>query len=183
MMRDFLKTLVKKPGFLVVLFALSAADLFLVVFPIEGLALASVLTHRRTWLRTALSMAAGSTLGCIVLAQLTYSNADWVLSSLEGIKGGLTQSSSWQWVQSHVELWGAPTVIVGAFTPIPLQVLAIAPALAGLTPWVLFLALAIGRLSRSLLLCWVGSHASGSVLRALAHYQQAKEELKKLQKN
>ena len=166
----------EKPWFLMALFVLSAADLFVIVIPVEGLTLATVLARPQHWLRPALVMALGSTLGCIALAELTYWNAPWVLARL----GALQDSSSWTWIQSHISTLGAGVVILGAYTPIPLQVLTVAPVLAGLKPETLYPALAIGRLGRALLLCWAASHARSSFSRVLSQFKKARRELKEL---
>jgi membrane protein YqaA with SNARE-associated domain len=170
------RKLAEKPWFLIALFLLSAADLFVIVIPVEGLTLATVLARRKHWLRPALAMALGSTLGCIALAELTYWNAPWVLSRL----GSLQESSSWSWIQSHINTLGAGVVILGAYTPIPLQVLTVAPALGGLKPELLYPALAIGRFGRAILLCWAASHAKGGLSRMLSQFKKARRELNEL---
>jgi membrane protein YqaA with SNARE-associated domain len=147
-----------------------------VVIPIEGLALAAVLAHRRRWLKVALFMGAGSTLGCIALGQLAYLNAPWVLSLL----GSLPQSSGWAWIQAHLDSWGAGAVFAATFTPIPLQALVTAPALAGMQPKVLFAVIAVGRLGRALALCWAAAQAGRPVARMLKRFKNATKELREL---
>lgn len=160
------------------LLVLSAADVFVVVFPIEGLAVAAILRKPRQWLRYCLALAIGTTLGCWVLAGLAYRHSGWVLGHL----GSLVDSPAWSWIQHQLQTrtgdWaGGLLVLMGTFSPVPIQVLVLGPALAGLSPAVLYVALGTGRLTRALLLGWAASRAPG----LLSRFGKAREELKSLE--
>jgi membrane protein YqaA with SNARE-associated domain len=174
------RRLAERRWFLLALAVLTAADLFVVVFPVEGLTLAAVLANRKRWLRPAVAMAAGSTLGCWFLAEATYRHTAWVLDRM----GSLATSAGWQWMQSQITDHGtvlSPLIVIaGAYAPLPVQVVTVVPALAGMRPELLFPALAVGRFGRSLLLCWAASRATGGLWRTMARFKKATRELKDL---
>jgi len=160
------------------LFVLSAADVFAIVFPIEGLTVAAVLRRPRQWIQYGLALSLGTTLGCWSLGELTFRHSGWVLDRF----AALSHSGGWVWMQTHLQtlatgLGGAGLVLAGSFTPIPLQVLVIVPALAGMPPVQLYVALALGRLLRGMLLCWGASRAPG----LLSRFKGAKRELAELE--
>ncbi len=176
----WVRRLAARRWFLLALAVLTAADLFLVVFPVEGITLAAVLANRRRWIRPAIAMATGSTLGCWALAEATYRHAAWVLERM----GSLATSAGWQWMQAqiadHGTIAGPLIVIAGAYAPVPVQVVTVVPALAGMRPELLLPAIAAGRFGRSLLLCWAASRATGGLWRTMARFKKATRELKEL---
>ncbi len=177
------RRLATRRWFLLALAVLTAADLFLVIFPVEGLALAAVLANRRRWLRPALALASGSTLGCWALAEATYRHSAWVLERM----GSLATSEGWLWLQAQLAAHGSATsllgpliVVAGAYAPIPVQVVTLVPALAGMPAELLIPALAVGRFGRALLLCWAASRATGGLWRTMGRFRKATRELKDL---
>jgi len=144
-----------RPWYPLLLAALAAIDLIILVIPVDGLTVAAVLATPRRWLRYALAATVGNLLGCGILAEAIYRNADWLHERI----GDWMRSGAWQLVEQFVQTNGGWAVALGAASPVPLQLWIVIPALAKMPALELFFALLAGRLARSLALCWVASHA------------------------
>ncbi|NDD92152.1 hypothetical protein EBZ37_08715 [bacterium] len=160
-----------RPWYPLALGAMAAADLIVIIIPIDGLTVAAVAAASRRWHQFAVAVSVGNTLGCAVLAQGVYSNAAWISERFSF----LMHSHAWAQVEHFIQSYGVWAVTLGALSPIPLQVWVIVPALAKMPVFELLSALLIGRVIRSLILCWIASHVPRLLLRSQHIQKEIKE--------
>jgi membrane protein YqaA with SNARE-associated domain len=167
-----------RPWYPILLAGLAASDVILLFIPIDGLTVAAVLAVPKRWIQFALASSIGNILGCGILAEGVYQNSDWILTRF----GPWMNSSAWHQVERFIHWSGSWSILIGAASPIPLQIWVLVPALAGMPPFKLFASLLIGRLLRSFLLCWIASHTPKLLSRSTAITKELKSLKSKLQK-
>ncbi|MBU6375515.1 MAG: hypothetical protein KGQ59_05925 [Bdellovibrionales bacterium] len=158
----FIQRYLDRPWYPIALGAVAAADLIVIIIPIDGLTVAAVAAAPKRWPQFALGVSLGNTLGCALLAQGVYSNAAWISERFSF----LMHSQAWEQVELFIQSYGVWAVTLGAASPIPLQIWVIVPALAKMSAIELITALLIGRVLRSLILCWIASHVPKLLLRS-----------------
>jgi membrane protein YqaA with SNARE-associated domain len=166
-----LQRFLDRPWYPVVLAGLAALDLIVVVIPVDGLTVAAILAAPRRWMQYAFAAAAGNLLGCGILAQGVYQNAGWIHDRL----GSWMYSAAWASVEQFIHAHGSWSIALGALSPIPLQLWVIVPALAKMPAHELFIALLVGRVLRSIALCWVASHTPRLLSRSRGIMKELKE--------
>ena len=150
-----LQQFLDRPWYPIILGTMAAADVLVIFIPIDGLTVGAVLATPKRWLRYAFGVALGNTAGCLILAGGIHSNAPWITERFSS----WMHTAAWQSVSRFFEWSGGWSIILGAISPIPLQVWVIVPVLAGMSLLPLAAALLVGRILRSLALCWAASHA------------------------
>lgn len=136
--------------------ALAAADLFVMVIPMEAIIVASVMLLPKRWLRVALVSSAGSSLGALALgAFVSEYGRDWAESHF----ASSLQSSTWQDVAQFLQRYGEWALGLMAFGPLPQQPAVILVALAGASVTWIFLSVLIGRGVKYTLFAWGATHA------------------------
>lgn len=149
---------------------LAAADLFILVVPTDGVSVSATLLQPKRWIRIAISIAIGSTLGALLLTWLVKNHGPWIVSTF--FENAL-QSSTWLRAQEFISDWGLHAICAIAMSFLPLQP---AVVLAGLSPlpmekivtWIF-----VGRLAKFVGLGWLTSHAP----RFLARFKTIRTEL------
>ncbi len=160
-----------RPWYPLLLAALAAVDQIIFVIPTDGLTVAAILATPRRWVQYAIAATIGNLIGCGILAEGVYQNADWLHERL----GTLMESGWWSTVEHFVQSNGSWSIALGAISPLPLQFWVIVPALAGMPATELFPALLIGRFVRFVALCWIASHAPKLLSRSKGMVEELKD--------
>lgn len=141
---------------------LAGLDLFILAVPTDALAITAVFGKPKLWLATALTVAIGSTIGCLVLAQFIHIYGNSILELLHieiGTSGVWLQAKNW------IEDYGVWAIFLFAVGPLPLQPAIVLAAFTDMTLQDLGLSCFIGRSFKFIFLCWVASHAPAQIER------------------
>lgn len=153
--------------------SVSGCRRLLLFIPIDGLTVAAVFSAPKRWFQFAIASALGNILGCGILAEAVYQNSGWILDRFRP----WMESPTWHRVEHFVHWSGGWSLLLGAASPIPLQIWVIVPALAGMSALPLFVFLTLGRLLRSLTICWIATHTP----KLLSWSRRLQKELHKAQ--
>lgn len=135
---------------------LAALDNFVVVVPTDGILISSSMLTPRRWLLLAFSVAAGSTLGAILLASIVeYQGLPWILKFYPGIAESKTWALSTEFFDKH----GLLLVFAVAITPLMQQPAVILASLASTPLAKLAMVIFIGRFIKYIAMAYLGSHA------------------------
>lgn len=132
---------------------LAFIDYFIFIIPTDGILISSVMLKPKNWFLLSICTAFGSTLGALILFQMTKSyGLSWALEFYPALDKG----SFWLWTESFFQQYGLFLVFFIAATPLIQQPVVILAALAH-TPFLSVLAvISTGRLAKYLLLSYLG---------------------------
>lgn len=156
--------------FPLLLAALSAADLFVLVIPAEGIMVASTFALPRRWFLIALGSTAGSALGATALAAVLAAHGG---GAVEWLSPGIHQSSSWKFASEWMGQYGVWALLGLSATPMLVVPLVAVAALSQLPVVEVGAAVFIGRLARNCLYTYLASHAP----RVLLKFKSVKKEV------
>lgn len=134
--------------------ALGGLDLWIIVVPIDGIVISSVLLQPRRWMRFVFSVSILSTLGAFTLA---YAVVALGLPFVEGSWPSLLQSSLWLWTQNSFLEYGILIVFLSAAMPIAQQPALCIAALAHTPLPELTLAYLLGRICKYSIICYIAA--------------------------
>ena len=140
----------------------AAADSFVVIFPIEALLIARILTRRKRWGWAVFWIATGSALGALILATLVESNRHMLNNAL---LHHLTTSRDWARVTQWVQNDGVVGIGLVSFSPIPQHPAVIIGALAEIPLFSIFLAVWVARLVKYAIFGALSAYAPGLLMR------------------
>lgn len=142
---------------------LAFIDYFIFIIPTDGILISSVMLKPKNWFILSICTALGSTLGALILFQLTESyGLSWILN----VYPDLNKGTFWLWTEGFFQEYGLFLVFFIAATPLLQQPVVIFAGLAH-TPLIHFLAvIAAGRLTKYLILAYIG-YRSPSLLSKL----------------
>jgi membrane protein YqaA with SNARE-associated domain len=149
-------------------------DLFILVVPLDGLMISSVLLRPRRWASIFLCMTGGAMLGAFVVGCLIQVSPALVQN---GPFQSALHSAAWLRTQSLVHRWGIGGLFVLGMSPIPQQFPVLVAGLAGLSPLTLALALGAGRFFKYGAYGWITAHAP----HWLARIPLLREQMRKLE--
>ena len=154
---------VDRPWYFPLVGFLGVLDQFILILPTDAIVMTTVLVRPRRWVRTALWMAAGTTVGAVGVALLVRAGAPWVMQSL---LAGVFNGTAWKLTEGWIRDYGPFGLAFSAITPIPQQI-PIALSMFAQMPLGYFVAAAlIGRLTRYAFFGWAASHAPRLLQRA-----------------
>jgi membrane protein YqaA with SNARE-associated domain len=136
--------------------AIAAADLFAMIFPLEGLLISSVILQPRKWVHAFIWTATGSAVGSVALAFVAHHFGE---SALALFSEGALNSPSWIKTQGFIDRHGALAVGFIAFSPIPLQPAVVLSGLAHMPLPVVFISVLLSRGLKFGLYAWLATHA------------------------
>jgi membrane protein YqaA with SNARE-associated domain len=152
---------------------LAGADQFIVLVPIEGLMIPSILLNPKRWFWTAIWVATGCTLGSMALATL----ADlYGMPLIEHWAPHVLHSHNWIRSMNYINDKGAWALFLIALGPLPQQP---AVALAGLSHMPLFkifLAVWSARAIKYLLVTYLASHAPAVLAKIFPSFKALQED-------
>lgn len=135
---------------------LAALDNFVVVIPTDGILISSSMLKPKRWFILGVNIAAGSTLGAILLAAFVETRGlEWILEMYPGVN----QTQSWIWTKNFFDQYGLILVFLIALTPLMQQPIIIIASLAQKPLLLLAAIIFSGRIIKFLLIAYVGSHA------------------------
>lgn len=134
---------------------LALIDYFIIVIPTDGILISSTMLKPKRWVYLAFCVAIGSTIGALLLFYLTQAlGLTWILDIYPNINKG----QIWILMENFFDQYGLLLVFVIAATPLIQQPVVILAALTQ-TPLLPFLiSILIGRLIKSLIISFIGSH-------------------------
>ena len=161
-MKQFLEWLkplhkyVTKVWYLPTIALLTALDFFILIIPTDLLLVLSVLLNPRSWLRAAVIITAGSSLGALALAALVrwdnkIINHPWFTH--------IFQSGSWTKTEAFLHDYGVWALGIIALSPAPQQPSIVIAALAGIPLVWIFGAIFLGRLVKNIVYAWLAAYA------------------------
>lgn len=151
----------------------AAADSFVVIFPIEVLLIARILTRRKRWGWAVFWIATGSAAGALALAALV----EWHRQTLNNVfLHHLTNSSDWARVTRWVQDDGVVGIGLVSFSPIPQHPAVIIGALAEIPLFAIFLAVWVARLIKYTIFGALSAYAPGLLMK-IPPIRKAIEEL------
>lgn len=155
---------------------LAGADQFIIIVPIEWLMIPSVLLNPRRWLRNALWITTGCTVGAVALAAI----ADFYgMSIIQHWAPRVVESANWIRSLKYMNDHGAWALLLIAASPLPQQP---AVALAGLSHMSLakvFIAVWIGRAIKYCVVAYIASHAPTLLNKLFPRSKPTQKEIEK----
>lgn len=119
------------------------ADMFVFFIPTDGLLITSVAAHPRRAIALTLWTSIGSTLGAVLLAELTSTHG---MSLIETFFPTLPQHENWLWGQHLLETHGAWTLALIAALPLVPHPIILLAGLAKISLTKIFFAVLLGRI-------------------------------------
>jgi|GEM_PF-408057 len=152
----YLQNFTDRKWYPLLLGSLALIDYFIIIVPTDGILISSSMLKPKKWFYLAICVALGSTLGALILFYLvkTYGLA-WLLE----IYPNFNQGETWLLTESFFLKYGWLLVFVIAVSPIVQQPIVILAALAPLSFFHMFITVLTGRLIKSLVLSYIGSHS------------------------
>lgn len=170
-----LRRYVDRPWYPFALAGLSLLDFFVVIIPTDGVAVVSAMARPKKWVLIALSLAVGSMLGGLLVAELVRVYGD---SFVNWLSPGVMASATWQNSENWLEQHGLWALFLVALSPLPQQPSVLFAGLTDMPLYELAIALGLGRSIKFLTYGWIASHAPKLVRRipALKHELEELEE-------
>lgn len=166
-------------GFMPALSAFPLADYVLPILPNQMLLVALCILQPRRWWRFALVFVFASGLGAAVAALAVQAFGPPIIDSLFG---GLREDASVAGVKSTIERHGIAALTVLAMLPWAPRSAVMACGLAGLSPWAIGLAVAVGRLVPTAACSLLGAKAP-QALRQLRAVDRLLDEVEALRRS
>ncbi|PIS11467.1 MAG: hypothetical protein COT73_03765, partial [Bdellovibrio sp. CG10_big_fil_rev_8_21_14_0_10_47_8] len=111
---------------------LAAMDHFVIVLPVDGMLVSSILISPKRWLRLVFAFTLGSALGAFSIGFLVH----WIgVEVFRDIWPSMFDSSLWIWMEDFFKAHGSIVVLLSAMSPSPQQPAVIITALAGGSLW------------------------------------------------
>jgi membrane protein YqaA with SNARE-associated domain len=161
---------IDKPWFVVSLFGLAAADLFIYVVPTDGIAISTMLMRPKRWFAIAASLTAGNVAGAMAVAELVYLLD--VPKLLEGPRVAM--------MRDWIDQWGVLGLGLIASSPLPQQPAVALASIGQMSLVTIFLAILTGRTIKYGVYAWVCVKAP-HLLKRLRLAQSEREEIKAAQ--
>ncbi len=135
---------------------LACLDNFIIVLPTDGILISSSILNPKKWFNLALFVAAGSTIGAIMLALFvdTYG-----IHFIREHYSSLETSKSWIMTNQFFQDYGMFVVFIVAVTPLMQQPAVILASLANVSLVQLAVVIFVGRFIKFLVMSYIGSHA------------------------
>jgi len=159
-----------RPWYPFVIAILAGLDNLVVVIPTDGILVSSVLLQPKRWIRFAIAVTIGSTIGALILAWLVQV---YGLPLIEQYYPSVIQTKSWIWTEALFDQYGLFVVFVVAATPLMQHPAIILAALAGENLTFLAAVIIAGRLIKYLCFAWISAKAP----RALGRIWGLRKEL------
>lgn len=134
---------------------LAALDNLIVIIPNDGILISSSMLTPKRWFILAFSVAVGSTIGALILAVLVKNHG---MSLIFDVYPGLSETRSWMLTLEFFERYGLYLVFLVAVTPFAQQPAVIMAGLASTPLRDLALVIFLGRLTKFILMAYIGSH-------------------------
>lgn len=107
---------------------LSFIDHFIVVFPVDGMLISSILLKKKRWFRMTFCIWVGSTLGAVLVSALA---ARYGMSFVESFFPDLMTTGMWRWALEFFQNHGLWLLFISGILPLAQQPAAIVVGLAG----------------------------------------------------
>jgi membrane protein DedA with SNARE-associated domain len=154
-------------------FLLCAADHYIVLIPVLGMLVSTVLLAPKKWFRLALWGGVGSWLGVWSIGWLSH---ELGLTFLQQYFPSFMTSSLWTWAEGFFARHGVWVVFVSGISPITQQPAVMIASLAGAPLLEIGAVLLVGILIKFLLLAYLASHAP----QALKRFRSVEKEVQVL---
>ncbi len=152
----FLERFADRPWYFPLLSLISAADLFIIFVPNEGLLVSSVLLQPKKWVRAFLWVSFGSAVGSVALAFVAHYYGETLMHF---ISKDAISSPSWVRTQHFLDRHGSLSVALIALSPIPLQPAVVLSGLAKMPLLSVFFSVFSARALKFGILSWIATHA------------------------
>lgn len=155
-MVKYLQTFIDRVWYGPLIGVLALIDNIILVIPNDGILVSSSMLVPKKWLRFAVFISVGSTIGAVVLAALI----EWYgVPFLQIYFPDIVSSRSFQVTESFFQDYGLWVVFFVALMPLIQQPAVVLAALAETPLWKLAIVVFIGRIVKFLIMSWVASHA------------------------
>lgn len=152
----YLQTFIDRVWYGPLIGLLALVDNIILVIPNDGILISSSMLVPKKWLRFALFISIGSTIGAVVLAAMV----EWYgVPFLQDYFPQIANSRSFQITEAFFNDYGLWVVFFVAIMPLIQQPAVVLAALAETPLWQLAVVVFIGRVVKFLLMSWVASHA------------------------
>ena len=131
-------------------------DNIIIIIPIDGLLVSSIILRAKRWLSFSLANTIGSSLGALLLAYLVEIHG---LPKIIEYFPNLTHGWVWQTTENFFVKYGLIVVFVVAAAPIFQHPAIILAALANISLYHIFVTVLVGRLIKYLIMGYISSHA------------------------
>lgn len=155
-LNEVLQSYINRKWYTLLLGFLAFIDYFILIIPMDGILISSIMLHPKRWLSLAIGTAIGSTLGSLLFYLLIkHYGLSWILN----VFPNLTSGSFWDWTLQFFDNYGIFLVFVIAATPLAQQPV-VALAAISHTPFLqILIAVSLGRLIKCLIISYISSHS------------------------
>lgn len=150
-----LEHFVSRPWYPIMVAVLAGLDLFILIIPTDGLLITAGLAMPRRWWFIAGVVALGSTLGCVALSGILYSNPEF----LDHILNKYANSTSWMKTAEFGTRYGLVAIFLGCASPLALQPFVLLGPVLKIPILRFIIVVFVGRLLKFLFVTWICSHA------------------------
>lgn len=133
---------------------LAGLDNLVIVVPTDGILISSILLQPKRWIRMALAITVGSSLGALILAWLVQHHG---LPLIETYYPSLLQTKSWVWTEYLFDNYGLLVLFAVAATPVMQHPAIVLTALSGENLVSLFIVVLVGRLLKYAILGFISA--------------------------
>ena len=135
---------------------LAGLDHYVVVIPVDGLLVSSVLLNPKKWFSLAIFFTVGSSLGALGFLFILDSIG---IDRLMALFPMIFESRFWTWAQDFFQSHGSWIVLGSGVSPFPQQPAVIVTGLAQVPFWTIAGMLVTGRFIKFMFIAYVSSHA------------------------
>jgi membrane protein YqaA with SNARE-associated domain len=152
-----------KPWYPLALAALAASDQFVMVLPLDGIIVTSMVSAPKRWLRLSVWSAIGCTVGAVLLFFLVRAHG---MSVIEFFLPGLPEKPAWAQASRWMDQYGLWAIFIVSIFPLAQPPVVALSALAG-TPILVFTSvLALGKILKYLFFGWMASKSPHLLMKS-----------------
>lgn len=137
------------------IFFLSMIDNFILIIPVDGLLISSVLMRRQNWIKYAILISLGSTVGAFLLAALIEFQGLVLIMKFYPF---IIESQTWIMMHNFFSTYGLFLVFFISVMPIAQQPAVVVAAISGVNIFQIVLVVFLGRLIKFIIISYVASH-------------------------
>ena len=126
--------------------------MLILIVPTDALLFLAVLIKPKRWISTFIIIAAGSALGAWILALLVNGGGEWIQHQL---LPQIFHSPGWEKTEGYIHIHGLWALALFSAGPVPQQPAVVMAALAHISPFMIFLAVLVGRLAKYAFFAWL----------------------------
>lgn len=135
---------------------LALLDAFILIIPVDGILISSVLLKPKKWIYISVCVTIGSTIGALMLFYIVEKHG---LPFILDIYPGINQGQIWNWSEIFFQKYGLLLVFFIAATPLFQHPIIILASLAHAPFLHMFVAVTTGRVIKYLIMSYLSSHS------------------------